>query len=153
MNATQPTSSRSIVRYSSDRVARTAAALGTLAFLPFGLWAMIAPRSFFAQLAAFHPYNQHFVQDIGAFQLGIGAVLALALLCPGLDALSVALIGSGVGGAAHALSHMIGHDLGGTPTRDTPLFSVIALVLLVAGGLRLAAPAINGRSETGPSQH
>lgn len=108
-----------------------------MAFLPFGLWAMVAPRSFFERLAEFHPYNQHFIQDIGAFQLGIGAVLAIAVLRPGIDALTAALVGSGLGGAAHAVSHVIGHDLGGTPTQDIPMFSVIALTLLISGGLRL----------------
>lgn len=133
-------------RISSDRFARAAAALGALAFLPFGLWAMVAPRSFFEQLAEFHPYNQHFVQDIGAFQLGIGAVLALAVLRPGLDTLTTALVGSGVGAAAHVVSHVIGHDLGGTPSSDIPLFGVVAVVLLVAGGSRLAAAVAAGPS-------
>lgn len=110
-----------------------------MAFLPFGAWAMLAPRSFFEQLAEFHPYNQHFVQDIGAFQLGIGAVLLVAALRPGIDALTVALLGSGVGGAAHAVSHMVGHELGGKPTSDIPMFSVIAVVLLVTGAMRARA--------------
>jgi hypothetical protein len=39
---------------------------------------MVDPRSFFTALAAFEPYNQHFIQDIGAFQIGLGAVLLLA---------------------------------------------------------------------------
>ena len=111
--------------------------LGGIAFLPFGLWAMVAPRSFFDQVAEFHPYNQHFVQDIGAFQLGLGAVLLLAAARPALDGLTLALLGSGIGAAAHVVSHVVGHDLGGTPSSDIPMFTAIALVLLVVGGLRL----------------
>ncbi len=66
-----------------------------LSFLGFGLWALAAPRSFFSSLARFDPYNQHFVQDIGAFQIGLGAVLVLATRLA--DGLSVALLGTGVG--------------------------------------------------------
>jgi hypothetical protein len=37
------------------------------------------------------PCNQHLIHDAGAFQIGIGAALLLALVCP--DALLVALTG------------------------------------------------------------
>lgn len=36
------------------------------------------PNPFFEQLAWFEPYNQHFIQDIGAFQIGLGVVLLIA---------------------------------------------------------------------------
>ena len=117
----------------SDRFASAAAALGAAAFLPFGVWAMVFPRSFFDRLAQFHPYNQHLIQDIGAFQIGLGVVLLLAALRPHFDGLALALLGAGVGAAAHVASHVVGHDLGGKPASDIPLFTVIALVLLAAG--------------------
>jgi hypothetical protein len=69
-----------------------------------GVWAMVAPESFFDTAATFEPYNQHFLQDIGAFQIGLGAVLLLAVWVSA-DALTVALLGVGVGGLAHAVSH------------------------------------------------
>ena len=81
----------------------------------------------------FEPYNQHFLQDIGAFQIGLGATLLLAGLVPRLTALTVALVGVGVGAAMHALSHIIGIDLGGKPATDIPLFSLVAVALLWAG--------------------
>jgi hypothetical protein len=118
---------------STERFGRAAGAVGALTFLSAGLWAMAAPRSFFDHLATFEPYNQHLIQDIGAFQIGIGAVLALAVLRPTMGALAVALLGSGLGGAFHALSHVIGRDLGGRPASDIPIFSVTAAVLLSAG--------------------
>ncbi|MEX0756876.1 MAG: hypothetical protein WD204_02905, partial [Acidimicrobiia bacterium] len=105
-----------------------------LVFLIFGLWAMIAPQSFFDSVAVFEPYNQHFVQDIGAFQIGLGAVLALAWFSRGADAIAVGSIGAGIGSLAHAVSHIAGADLGGTPGVDIPTFLVIGL-LLVAGGV------------------
>lgn len=49
-------------------------------FLAFGLWAMVAPQSFFDPVARFEPYNQHFVQDVGAFQIGLGAVQTLSVI-------------------------------------------------------------------------
>ena len=100
-----------------------------------GVWAMVAPESFFDTAATFDPYNQHFLQDIGAFQIGLGAVLLLAVWVSA-DALAVALLGVGVGGLAHAISHAVGHDLGGTPAVDIPFFSIIAVLTLTAGYLR-----------------
>lgn len=101
-----------------------------------GLWAMVDPQSFFDNVAHFEPYNQHFLQDVGAFQVGLGAVLLLAGLVPRLDALTVALVGVGIGGALHAVSHVIGIDLGGRPAIDIPVFGGLAVLLLVAGTMR-----------------
>jgi hypothetical protein len=109
------------------------AAAGALMFLALGAWAMAGPQSFFDRVATFEPYNQHFVQDIGAFQIGLGAVLLLAVGTRRPDALAVALLGVGVGSAAHVVSHLIGHDLGGTPETDIPVFSIATALLLAAG--------------------
>lgn len=115
---------------------KVAAIGGGASFLLLGLWAMASPKSFFDQLATFQPYNQHFIQDIGAFQIGLGAVLLLALLVPRWDALGVALFGVGIGAAAHFLSHLIGRDLGGRPATDLPLFALSAVVLLAGAEVR-----------------
>ncbi|MCI3948388.1 MAG: hypothetical protein K0R11_322 [Acidimicrobiales bacterium] len=104
-----------------------------LLFLALGVWAMAGPESFFDRVATFEPYNQHFVQDIGAFQIGLGAVLLLAVGVRRPDALTVALLGVGIGSAAHVVSHLIGHDLGGTPETDIPVFSIATALLLGAG--------------------
>lgn len=112
------------------RFPRLVARLAGAFLLAVGVWAMVAPESFFDALASFDPYNQHFVQDLGAFQLGLGAVLVLAAR---LDGLSAALFGVGVGMAAHVVSHVLGLDLGGNPTVDIPFFAVLA-GLLFAGG-------------------
>ncbi len=107
---------------------RTVAIIGAFAFLLTGAFAMAAPRAFFDAVAVFDPYNQHFVQDIGAFNLGLGAVLVLASR-PAADALFSALAGAATGAGAHVLSHLIGMDLGGTPAIDLPIFAGTALVL------------------------
>ncbi|MEO8632357.1 MAG: hypothetical protein ABI466_03285 [Chloroflexota bacterium] len=117
---------------------------GGIGFLAPGVWAMVDPRSFFAALAAFEPYNQHFLQDIGAFQIGLGAVLLLGAWVRA-TAPTIALLGVGVGAAAHSLSHVIGRDLGGTPQSDLPLFSMMAVLLLAAGWARWRGERIPAR--------
>jgi hypothetical protein len=115
---------------------RVVALVAGVSFIGLGVWALVAPHAFFDALAPFEPYNQHFLQDIGAFLIGLGAVLLLAGATTRADPLAVALLGVGVGAALHAVSHIIGHDLGGRPATDIPLFTLVAALLLVAGGLR-----------------
>lgn len=119
-----------------QRFPRIVALAGGVILSALGVWAMADPRGFFDALATFEPYNQHFIQDIGAFQLGLGAVLLLAGAMPRADSLAMALLGVGAGAALHAFSHTIGHDLGGTPETDIPVFTILAGLLLGAGAVR-----------------
>ncbi len=119
-----------------NRFPRIVAIVGGVIFAALGMWAMVEPRSFFDALARFEPYNRHFLQDIGAFQIGLGVVLLLASLPVRADGLAVALLGVGVGAALHTVSHIVGHDLGGTPETDIPFSAVLSILLLVAGGFR-----------------
>jgi hypothetical protein len=102
-----------------------AAATG-LFTLAIGVWAL-ADAAGFAEWAQFPP-SPHFVHDIGAFELGIGASLLLALLWH--DALAVALAGFAVGNTAHVLTHAADTDLGGTGW--TPYALAVASVFTVA---------------------
>jgi hypothetical protein len=124
----------------TERFPRLVAVLVGAIFVGSGLWAMVSPATFFEAVATFEPYNRHFVQDLGAFQLGLGAVLWLAVL-PRADALAVTLVGVGIGSAAHTVSHAVGHDLGGDPVVDIPIWVIVTGVLLLAGGLRWRATA------------
>jgi hypothetical protein len=98
--------------------------------------AFVAPAASFAA-ATFEPYNVHLIRDIGAFQIGIGAVLVLAVRIR--DALLVALIAAGTGAALYFLSHLIDHDLGGDPVGDIPAFGLTAVLLIAAAVSRAAA--------------
>ena len=118
------------------RLPRVVAVILGATFVALGIWGMAEPRSFFTALAAFEPYNQHFLQDIGAFQVGLGAVLLLAGIPARLDGLALALFGVGSGSALHTVSHVIGRDLGGTPETDIPTFAVMTVLLLATGWLR-----------------
>lgn len=119
-----------------SRPVRLVAVVGGLAFVGFGLWALVAPRSFFDALATFEPYNRHFLHDIGAFQVGLGAVLLLAAFPRRIDGLAAALLGVGIGGLLHTIAHVLDADLGGTPATDIPSLGLLALALLAAGVAR-----------------
>ena len=112
-----------------------------LFFLVPGIWAFVAPHSFYDQLAPFPPYNRHLLHDIGVFQIGIGASLLVALRWR--DGAFVALAGAGVAAIMHVISHVIDRDLGGKDT-DLPLFALIAALIVVgAAGRWRMLPAAN----------
>lgn len=110
--------------------------LAGLFFLAPGIWAFAAPHSFYDQVATFPPYNRHLLHDIGAFQIGIGVALLLALRWS--DAPFAALSGAGVAASVHVISHIIDRDLGGDGGQ-TGVFAVLAVLLLVAAALRWTA--------------
>jgi hypothetical protein len=105
-------------------------ALAGVGMLAAGIWAGAAPRSF-ARFVNF-PYHEHFLHDLGAFQLGIGATLLLALAWR--DAPTVALTGFLVANTLHTVSHAIDLDLGGHPGDP---YAIGAVSLLVAAALVL----------------
>ena len=132
------------------RFARLVALLGGITLVTFGAWAFFAPRSFYDTLAVFPPYNRHFIHDVGAFQIGLGAVLLLTKY--GKDALFVALAGVGIGSAVHVASHIMDRNLGGNPETDIPLLTVLTLVL-VAGAFAIRNASSSGdSSERSPAQ-
>ena len=113
---------------------RAIAVLVGVALVGLGLWALLSPTSFYSSIALFPPYNEHFLHDMGAFQVGMGGALLLTQLWA--DALLVALGGTGIGAALHFVSHVIDRSLGGHPSSDIPLLGGLAAILLVAWVLR-----------------
>jgi hypothetical protein len=111
-------------------IRRVAGWLGVAFFLGSGVWAFAAPRSFFDNVATFEPYNRHLLHDIGAFSIGLGAVLLFALVT-NWDGLRVALAGVAVGSIVHVIAHAVDSDLGGRDT-DVPGLAVVALVFVIA---------------------
>jgi hypothetical protein len=95
-----------------------------------GIWAGIAPRSF-ARLVAF-PYHEHSLHDLGAFQVGIGATLLLALVWR--DAPTVALSGFLTANTPASRQPRHRPDPGG---RASDLYAIGAVSLLVAAALVL----------------
>ena len=110
---------------------RALALVGALFFAVTGAWAFFAPESFFDTVATYPPYNEHLFHDLGAFQLGLAAVLLAALMSA--DAVFVALGGAAVGSSFHVIAHFLDTELGGRSS-DPWLLAGFTL-LLVAGAV------------------
>jgi PPOX class probable F420-dependent enzyme len=97
-----------------------------------GIWCLVDPRSF-AELVRF-PVHQHFLHDVGAFQLGIGVGLLLSLIWA--DALATTLAGFIVADAVHTINHLVDLDLGGS-VAQVWLLGVMSVALIAAFVIRL----------------
>jgi hypothetical protein len=95
-----------------------------------GVAALVAP-GWFADAAGFARHT-HFVHDAGAFQLGIGITLLLALIWRD----SLALAGFLAGNTVHAVNHAVDLNLGGHPSDGWGL-AALSLVTAVALVVRL----------------
>jgi hypothetical protein len=79
-------------------------AVAGVATAGIGIWCLIDPNSF-ADVVGFGAHR-HFLHDVGAFQLGLGVILLLALIWA--DALATALAGFIVANTVHTLNHVMG---------------------------------------------
>ncbi|UGY90817.1 PPOX class F420-dependent oxidoreductase [Streptomyces gobiensis] len=124
----------------------TVALLAGLGTGTAGLWSLLWPRSF--ATAVQFPYHEHFLHDIGAFQLGLATTLLLA--CIWYDALATALTGFLLGNTIHTINHAVDLDHGGQNWHIAALALASAAVALalalrlrqlgwVVGGVRTAA--------------
>lgn len=124
----------------------TRIALGYLALvsLEIGLWAQFAPRSFFdhfpglgrAWVRVDGPYNQHLVRDVGGLNLGMAAVLIIALVTLSRPTIVAAAVASLLYGIPHLVYHIantnglgsgdLAVSLGGLA-----LFAVLPIALIV----------------------
>ncbi|AXK35170.1 PPOX class F420-dependent oxidoreductase [Streptomyces armeniacus] len=89
-----------------------------------GVWSLGWPHSF-AELVDF-PQHEHFLHDIGAFQLGLGALLLLA--CVWHDAMATALAATLVANAVHTVNHAMDLDHGGKWWHIAVLAAITAAV-------------------------
>jgi hypothetical protein len=100
-----------------------------------GLWAIVAPHSFFDQIGHFEPYNRHFLHDLGAFQIGLGAAALFALVWRG-DAVLAVLGGVAAGATVHEIAHIADHGIGGRDS-DPYTLGLIAVLLCAVFAWRL----------------
>jgi hypothetical protein len=103
-----------------------------------GLWALLAPRSFYDDfptssmhwVATDGPYNRHLISDVGSMYLALAALTVAALARPALARLA------GVVWLAFSVPHWIYHSahLGIYGTRDQVLNEValVGVVILAA---------------------
>jgi PPOX class probable F420-dependent enzyme len=110
------------------RVVLAVTGLAGLFMTAAGMAALLA-LGWFADTAGF-PRHPHFVHDAGAFQLGIGATLLLAVAWR--DGLALALAGFLVANTTHAINHAVDLDLGG---RAGDAWGLAALSLLTGVAL------------------
>jgi PPOX class probable F420-dependent enzyme len=110
-----------------DTILRTGTALLGLLTAAVGVWALTGPESF-SESVNFPPH-EHFVHDVGAFQLGIGMTLLLATVWA--DALALALAGYLLGAVAHTVTHLLDAELGGRAAQ-TALIGLLAVLAGVA---------------------
>ncbi|SFQ31964.1 PPOX class probable F420-dependent enzyme, Rv2061 family [Amycolatopsis arida] len=115
-------------------VTATTGVLGAATF-GTGAWALSAPTSF-AEFAGFD-VHVHFLRDAGAFQLGLGAGLLLALLWA--DALATVLAGFLLATTVHTVNHAVDLDVGGSPWQA---WSLGAASVLVAAALAVRLRAL-----------
>jgi len=118
-----------------------AVTIGGLFMLVLGIWAFVAPASF-ADFVAF-PYNRHLLHDVGAFQIGIGTTMLLALLWT--DGVKVVLAGYVVGTGFHLVSHILDRHIGGH-SYDPLVLSVMVTVGLAGIYVR---SRVSGRTPGG----
>jgi PPOX class probable F420-dependent enzyme len=125
---TEPTTTPSLAGPGSDRFVVGCTLLAAVFMLAGGAWSLLWPASF-AELVRF-PEHTHFLHDLGAFQIGIGLTLALAVLWR--DPLAVVLTSFLVANTIHAVNHAADLDHGG---RDSDPWLLGALSVLVAVAL------------------
>ncbi len=94
-----------------------------------GLWALVAPVSFFDNIGHFEPYNRHFLHDVGAFQIGLGAAALFALVWRG-DSMLAVLGGVAAGATAHEIAHIADSGIGG---RDSDPYTLGLIAVLLCG--------------------
>jgi hypothetical protein len=128
-------------------LARVVAVVAALFYLTFGLWSLLFPASFAGTVATYPPYNEHYLHDLGAFQIGLGVAALAALRWS--DALGAALSGVGAASVLHVVSHVFDGDLGGRASDPYTLSLLAAFVVLglAATGRRNRQDAGHGRSE------
>jgi hypothetical protein len=108
------------------------AAIAGAVTLGIGLWSLFGTRSF-ADFADFG-YHEHFLHDIGAFQIGLGAMLLIAVAWR--DSLATVLAAFLVGNTIHVGTHIADTDLGGSTMQWVGL-AALSLVIGAALLLRL----------------
>jgi hypothetical protein len=116
-------------------------ALGALAAAAatVGAWALLAPRSFYgdfpfgrAWVAVDGPFNEHLIRDVGALNLGLAVVVAVAAYRAEAALVRLAAISALVVGIPHLLYHTLHLD------GLTPFDAAMNVVTL---GLGVVVPA------------
>jgi hypothetical protein len=111
-----------------------------------GVWAQVAPRSFYDSFPGFGrmwvaldgPYNQHLVRDVGGLNLGLAFVIAMALVS------ASPLLVRAAGGASliYGLPHLLYHA---THLKPFDAGDAVAIVVALSVAVLAAAAALEAR--------
>jgi hypothetical protein len=122
-----------------------------------GVWAQVAPRSFYDRFPGFGhvwvgvdgPYNEHLLRDVGGLNLALAIVIIAAAVTLSRRAIVTAALAALAYGIPHVSYHLSHTD--GIATGDV-VSSVGGLVLFVAAALALLVPFSGGRVVDGSLQ-
>jgi hypothetical protein len=112
-----------------------------------GVWAFLDPASFAGSVATFPPFNRHLLHDAGAFSTGLGLVLLLSAWIS--DRLLPALLAVLAASLLHVMAHAEDIGLGGRPSTDIPVLSLICVALLAGVALEMRRRLSAGAREAG----
>lgn len=116
----------------STTVIRAGLAVLALSAAYLGLWAVLAPQSFFDNfpgggfrfVESLPPYNEHLVRDFGAMNLSMAFVLAAAAYTMSRTLITVALLATLINAVPHFIFHA-GHQ--GSLSDSDQIASLIGL--------------------------
>jgi len=100
--------------------------------LAVGVWAFLSPGTFYEAVAKYPPENDHFLKDVGSWNVALGMAALIAYRTPSWRRGMLAVLAVQYG--LHAISHAI--DLDQADPRAT---GVATLVLLIAAAVLVAA--------------
>lgn len=132
-------------------VARIGLAYLGINALVLGIWAAIAPQSFYdsfpglgrSWVSVDGPYNEHLIRDVGALNLALAAVLVAALITLSKELVTVAAVAALAWGIPHFLYHAFNTEP--LSTGDNVLsLGALALASLYPIGLLYLAPRLKG---------
>jgi hypothetical protein len=100
-----------------------------------GLLGFLAPGTFFDEIGPYAPQNDHYIGDLGAYNLAAGFGVAMAAMRPEWR-VPILVLGAVLNGL-HALNHLF--DIGEASSDAKGIFDTVALAALAAGSAYLAA--------------
>nr|WHW29287.1 hypothetical protein [uncultured bacterium] len=101
-----------------DRWFRIALGYLGLIALEIGVWALLAPQSFYSNFPGLGrtwvsidgPFNEHLVRDVGALNLALFCLIAYAAVTLSAELVKVAAVASLAWGVPHFIYHVLNTD-------------------------------------------
>lgn len=133
-----------------DLITRIALGYLALVSLQIGVWAVVAPRSFYDDFPGLGrswvevdgPYNEHLVRDVGALNLAFAVLVVAAAIRLTRSLVTIASVAALVWGVPHLLYHLVNADSLGTGDAVASIGGLIAFVALPVALLVWARPTL-----------